>query len=242
MYIVWFVTFDCQWSHHCQVYSSKMFLLQSWVILKRLRGEPTKPAEKTFQHGVKCGLRSWTLHREWAWRWPLCSPPGQGHICRATCEVRVNNIWKIWSRKELKSVNKISKQRVNVAYLSGLSRGVRRIFKTRSLYLGLNTFPVENLRDIFFTDWRSLSNWANSFVSVNRWNFAAELMWTTDTHDLGSAVTDWQYRDDIEDLLLNFGHCYFPISVEFHSHVSPSHILVPYHNFHLVVCCLERKS
>lgn len=65
---------------------------------------------------------------------------------------------------------------LNVTYLSLRSRCVRRIRSTRSLYLGLNTFPVENLRDTFFTDWTSLLKWANSSVSVYLWNFAALLM------------------------------------------------------------------
>lgn len=62
------------------------------------------------------------------------------------------------------------------AHLSLRSRGVRRTRRTRSLYLGLSTFPVENLSDIFITDLMSLSNWANNLVSVNLLNLNAVLM------------------------------------------------------------------
>lgn len=64
------------------------------------------------------------------------------------------------------------------AHRSLCSRGVRRTRRTRSLYLGLSTFPVENLSDIFFTDLMSLSNWANNLVSVNLLNLNAVLMET----------------------------------------------------------------
>lgn len=63
-----------------------------------------------------------------------------------------------------------------VTHFSVLFRGVRRTLSTRSLYLGLKAFPVENFRDIVTADWMRLSNWANNLVSVNRWNFAAELV------------------------------------------------------------------
>lgn len=42
-----------------------------------------------------------------------------------------------------------------------------RTRRTRSLYLGLKTLPVEKVTDIFSTSLTSLSNWANSVVSVN---------------------------------------------------------------------------
>lgn len=64
----------------------------------------------------------------------------------------------------------------SVTHFSVLFKGVRRTLSTRSLYLGLKAFPVVNFRDMLTADGMSLSNWANSFVSVNRWNFAAELM------------------------------------------------------------------
>lgn len=57
-----------------------------------------------------------------------------------------------------------------------LFRGVRRTLSTRSLYLGLKVLPVENFRDMVTADCMRLSKWANNLVSVNRWNFAAELL------------------------------------------------------------------
>lgn len=62
------------------------------------------------------------------------------------------------------------------AHLSWCSRGLRRTRRTRSLYLGVSTFPVENLIDILITGLMSLSNWANNLASVNLWNLSAVLM------------------------------------------------------------------
>lgn len=62
------------------------------------------------------------------------------------------------------------------------SRFLRLIRRILSLRLGCNTFPVENLTDTFSTHWMSLSNAANSSVSVNFLKFKDLLIWGGKIH------------------------------------------------------------
>lgn len=138
---------------------------------------------------------------------------------------------------------------VCVVYLSFRSRCVRRIRRRRSLCLGFSASPEENLRDIFFTDWMSLSNWANSLVSVYLLNSAALLMWRKKKKKhshIDKKMQSWwnicrQTDGWSENLLVNGRHCYFTVTVEFNSHVSPAHVLVPCHHLQPVACHWERR-
>lgn len=115
------------------------------------------------------GLRSWSLHRGGAWKWPLCPPLPRCRSDREACKDTSQCLPTLKGGKA---------QTGTTAHLSLRSRGVRRTRRTRSLYLGLSTFPVKNLSDIFITDLMSLSNWANNLVSVNLLNLEAVLVWT----------------------------------------------------------------
>lgn len=101
------------------------------------------------------------------------------------------------------------------AHLSWCSRGVRRTRRTRSLYLGFSTLPVENLSDIFTTDLMSLSNCANNLVSVNLLNLNALLM---ETKIQGCERTcGWRLQNSavLEVLLVDCCHCFLVSTVEF---------------------------
>lgn len=142
------------------------------------------------------------------------------------------------------SIKKI-KNKFCVAYVSLSSRCVRRIRRTRSLNLGLNTSPAENMTDTFSTDWMSLSNWANNLVSVYFMNSDDLLIWKKKEsnywekavrHRQRELIVEYLYDKWRKDLLVNSCHCFCTIRMKFNGHVSPMIIHVPYHHIHSVAC------
>lgn len=151
-----------QWSHKCQFYSVErpfvpVFYIQ--LILRMLENPGSAaPLGLDSEVGVFAGER------------PECD------LFVLLCNNVVPTERPAKTRVSVSVLLKPGEETGATAHLSLRSSGVRRTRRTRSLYLGLSTFPVENLSDIFITDLTSLSNWANNLVSVNLLNLNAVLM------------------------------------------------------------------
>lgn len=169
-------------------------LVFSWTILEELLNQPNlSPYMQWNVMQFLSPLRSWILHRELAWKWPLCSPREGRHIDTETCEGKNRHVGKSTAGRYKKCFNKETSW-CCVSFLKGKilaypcalfplgSRFLRRIRRILSLRLGCNTFPVENLTDTFSTHWMSLSNAANSSVSVNFLKFKDLLIWGGKIH------------------------------------------------------------